>query len=433
MIKFRVQDELGNQDPLVVSARAMAQLLNRPIDSKTWRKTYRDVFAELCEVEYEKNNSDFFYEALTKFQNSVRDTDDNTPLENLNWYSDLVTTVRVSGSGTAKAFDISELPIGEWVSRGIAEPELIKVQRSGRVALPADQVLFAVGAGAEYGPSHEWIEIGGSFAAVMRPNFAKWSELIRFTRESGGTLLVPVLSSKLVDCGENFLDDDEVLAELAGLDAVSDLMAVSGWLRSVSEGYSHVTLGLWGYAPGPKHLILQACMDAIADIAMQHLSQSQLTLSWLGTPTDSVMLNDNGRNTVVNAAVDMQGPNYLWAKRSQRWRAEFAHHQGYRTAYLVLPPAYTDSVLRYNWLRIAYAGAETVGIFPFKLALARKTALGLLVWKLNQPLPSGQRFEVADLAVSGGLWSLGPNPAQVWKWSVLVGLFKPWWRIKPGQ
>jgi hypothetical protein len=433
MSKYRVQGESGSQNPLDVSAQVISQLIDRPIDSKTWRKNYRQVFAELSELEYNKNSSDFFYEALTKLQNSIRDSDDNTPLENLNWYADLVTTVRIEGNGKAKLFDFSELPIGEWISKGIAEPELIKVQQSGRVELPADQVLFAVGAGAEYGPGREWIEIGGSFAAVMRPNFSKWSELIRFTRESGGTLLVPVLNSKLVNCGENFLDDDEVLAEMAGLDAVTDLMAVSGWLRSVSAEYSQITLGLWGYAPGPKHLILQACMDALADIAMQHLPQPQLTLSWLGTPTDSVMLNNNGRHTVVNAAVDMQGPNYLWAKRSQRWRAEFAHQQGYRTAYLVLPPAYTESVLQYNWLRIAYAGAETVGIFPFKIALARKTALALLLWKLNQPAPSGQRFEVADLAVSGGLWSLGPDPSRIWKWSVVVGLFKPWWRIKPGQ
>jgi hypothetical protein len=128
----------------------------------------------------------------------------------------------------------------------------------------------------------------------------------------------------------------------------------------------------------------------------------------------------------------MQGPNYSWSKRAQRWRAELAHLRGFRTAYLVLPPAYTDSVLRHTWLRIAYAGAPSAGIHPFKLGLARSTAFGLLVWKLWQPQPQGEHFDVSQLAVSGGLWRRNSNAKWGWKKAVLIGLLRPWWHVKPG-
>lgn len=433
MSSYKVVGTSGTTDPTAVIAEAVSELLDRAINPQEMAAAYQKYFRDLTQLEFESGDVEFFTKALSKLQRSIVDESGEQLNAAINWNADLVTTVRISGAAAPESFDLAELPISKWVKTGIAEPDLLSLPSNKTLAIPANQVLFAVGAGAEYGPVKDWLALGGNFAAVMRPGFSRWKSMIEMARESGGTLLVPVLNAKLVNCGPNFLDDDDVLADLAGLDAVADLEAVSGWLREIASQYAHTTLGLWGYAPGPKHLVLQAAMDAIAETATTNLSPAELTLNWLGTPTDSVIINADSSPSLVDASVSMQGPNYLWAKRSQRLRAELAHRQGFRTAYLVLPPAYTNSVLSYKVLRIAYAGASAIGIHPFTLGLARRTALGLLLWVLHQPQPTGEAFRATRYAVTGGLWRLGSNPGWRWKWAVVFGLFRPWWLVKPGQ
>lgn len=431
MINYKVVAANGDANAELASAMAISRLLNQDFTRVEWRKSYQQAFVELAKVEANVRSVDFFERALQDFQTAVVDGAQLHPADYINFAAREVVTVRISGSAHPEYFNLQSLPIADWVATGVAEPAVAAVADFHEVQLPPNQLLFAMAAGAEYAPVEHWLAAGGALAAVMRPNPAKWQQLIATARNSAGTLLVPVLRTRLADCDSNYLYDDEALAELAGLDIVQDLTEISGWFAELADEFAHTTLGLWGYAPGPKHIILQAAMDALAAAAMQALPPAKLTLNWLGTPTDSFVLPDSAE--VIDASVQMQGPNYSWSKRAQRWRAELAHLKGYRTAYLVLPPAFTDSVLRHKWLRVAYAGAPAVGIYPFKLGLARATAFALLGWKLWQPLPSGEVFDVSQLAVSGGLWRRKSNPKRGWKLAVLIGLFRPWWRIKPGQ
>ena len=64
---------------------------------------------------------------------------------------------------------------------------------------------------------------------------------------------------------------------------------------------------------------------------------------------------------IADAIVSQQGPNYLLAKRIQRWRATSARSEGATVSLTVAPPTRTRSVVKNRALAAAYAGAHRFG------------------------------------------------------------------------
>ncbi|MFM8926768.1 MAG: hypothetical protein ACKOFA_01010, partial [Rhodoluna sp.] len=119
----------------------------------------------------------------------------------------------------------------------------------------------------------------------------------------------------------------------------------------------------------------------------------------------------------------MQGPSYALAKRVQRWSAYQQVFADRQVAYLVSPPAKTDSVLNFRILRATYAGCKSFGLEPFEVKEAVDLSATLLLNILQHPRRWTPMASYLDLAVHGGLWRLIYSPKSVWRASTLRGIF----------
>ena len=81
-----------------------------------------------------------------------------------------------------------------------------------------------------------------------------------------------------------------------------------------------------------------------------------------------------------------QGPNYLLAKRLQRWRATSARAQGATVSFKIAPPTRTRSVVKNRGLAAAYAGAHRFGVEVFDPGTANTLMAALLVHDLRRRL-----------------------------------------------
>jgi hypothetical protein len=356
-----------------------------------------------------------------------------------------------------------------WVAEHLAEPGLIEAFRfldeNRNLPIEAD-LLFAVAGAAEFAPTEDWLRWGGRVAVVARPNSQNWSRLITKARNSAGTLLVPVLKSR-VSKPVAELNDAE-LAEAAGLDIVEDYREITSWLGSLTKEVSQrIVLGLYAYAPKTEHIKVQGVQELLASIAMQKLEPTQLALSWLATPTDSApapaaiaeqseqrfmnrpparIIRDSllgifdaarpvrpkyftstagEKLALINASVQQQGPSYSFSKRTQRYRAYLAHYAGYLVSYAIAPPARTDSVLRHKILRASYRGAPLFGVKPFEVATAKAAMAAILLRDLHDPKALHDKSTTylphTFAAIHGGLWRLAYRPSSVWLAATIIG------------
>ena len=81
---------------------------------------------------------------------------------------------------------------------------------------------------------------------------------------------------------------------------------------------------------------------------------------------------------INDSIVAQQGPNYLLAKRIQRWRATLARAEGASVSLAVAPPTRTQSVIKNRALAAAYAGSHRFGIEVFEPETARTLMACLL-------------------------------------------------------
>ena len=77
--------------------------------------------------------------------------------------------------------------------------------------------------------------------------------------------------------------------------------------------------------------------------------------------------------------VPQQGPNYLLAKRIQRWRALAARADSVPVSLNLAPATRTKSVVKNRALAAAYAGAGRFGIEVFEPATSTALMAALLV------------------------------------------------------
>ena len=92
-----------------------------------------------------------------------------------------------------------------------------------------------------------------------------------------------------------------------------------------------------------------------------------------------------GEDPGINDSVVLQqGPNYLLAKRIQRWRATSARAQGATVSFKIAPPTRTRSVVKNRALAAAYAGAHRFGVEVFDPGTANTLMAALLVHDLSR-------------------------------------------------
>jgi hypothetical protein len=289
--------------------------------------------------------------------------------------------------------------------------------------------------------------------------------LIETARASAGTLILPVLSSRV--SGQN-LDqlDDFALAELAGLDLEADTTAIAAWLLEQAAALGDKRFNLLGtiYAPGKRQILASAAQDAVIQAVLAKLGPQRATVGWLATPLDSVLLPTQfadelassyaarsfgtrlrdtlwqlfgglkpakyepcaeGALLVADFSAQRQGSSYLLAKRIERWRAAVASAEGFQVWYQVTPAAITHSTVGYKVVRAAYRGARRLGVTPFEPWMLRDLLCAMLIGHLGGEQTSGID---ATKAIHGGIWRMPYDPHTVWKTAALMGwmeLLKP--------
>ena len=131
-----------------------------------------------------------------------------------------------------------------------------------------------------------------------------------------------------------------------------------------------------------------------------------------------------GEDPGINDSVVLQqGPNYLLAKRLQRWRATSARAQGATVSFKIAPPTRTRSVVKNRALAAAYAGAHRFGVEVFDPGTANTLMAALLVHDLAVGSPR-QEFPWQDeayAAAHGGLWRAAYDPRSALGLAALLG------------
>lgn len=357
--------------------------------------------------------------------------------------------------------------LSRWTENGIAEPSFETAVRNvldHEEWLDLDGVhVVLLGAGAELGPLQQLLDWGADVWAVDLPRPAVWERLITTALDSAGTLHVPVP----LDVPLPEPDDVAGLAKIAGADLIADAPRVRRWLDSIDEPF---ILANYCYADGALNVRLSMACDAIAADLLQH--RDDVMMAYLATPTDAFavpaaamaearrrweenrvarvtrrplklanLFQPNYRHTVRNddgdevgiadCIVPQQGPNYLLAKRLQRFRAVVARAGGARVSLNVAPATRTVSVVKNKALAAAYAGAGQFGIEVFDPATTNTAMAALMIRDLRDPTsmadpgnPLANPMDLfADAANHGGLWRVAYDPRSVLGVAAVVGMF----------
>ena len=381
-----------------------------------------------------------------------------------------VSVVEVPGTGAAEtvlavpyrgerlAGDALLRRLEAWVSGGVIEPSCAEALRTVAahpdwLALPGRTVV-ALGAGAEVGPLPVLLGWGARVIGVDLPRPDIWARVLEVARRSAGTLLVPVPGRS--PGGEDLAQED--LARAAGLDLVADVPAVADWLAAAD---GPLVLGNYVYADGGDNVRLSAAVDALTVRLLA--ARGDLALAGLATPTDVFAVPGDavaqsarafaGRSLVAKAAawplhamsggrllhpayrpgadpgvcdsqVPQQGPNYVLAKRVQRWRATVARDSGVTVSMNVAPPTRTRSVLKNRVLAAAYSGAPRFGVEVFEPATTKTLMAALLVHDLHTgggPAQAHPWEDEARGAAHGGLWRIAYTPRSALGLAVMLG------------
>jgi hypothetical protein len=220
--------ELGRA-VLAEAVRSQNAVLASKIQNQSeWRKKYQGLFAQVAKAEFANKHSalDIATAGLTEFERRIV-TESGEPLIDVvkaGWRNgkDLVATVVITGSGVLEVPKVDDQELEGLVANHSAEAGIIPAIKSVKDIQQSQikqDLLIALAGGAEYSPTRLWLDWGGDVAIVARARVELWRELISRARSGAGTLLVPVLQSKLagIDTGS---PSDEQLASLAGLDLV---------------------------------------------------------------------------------------------------------------------------------------------------------------------------------------------------------------------
>ncbi len=374
--------------------------------------------------------------------------------------ADLLSTEPLGGGGAAETAltipyrgarlggDELRRQLDTWVSDGVVEPSL-------REAVGAvldhpewlrleDRTVVVLGAAAEMGPLRSLLRWGATVAAVDLPRPDLWARLLGDTRNLAGRLLVPATPGT------------SEVTQRAGVDLVHDLPTATGWVCGLPGS---LVIGNYVYADGATNVRVSTAVDALTETARS--ARPDTAMSFLATPTDvfavpgeaveaSVQAYAERRTSKVlrgplrtlsggrllrrnyvpgedpginDSVVLQQGPNYLLAKRLQRWRATSARSLGATVSFKIAPPTRTRSVLKNRALAAAYAGAHRFGVEVFDPGTANTLMAALLVHDLaaGSPRQEAPWQDEAYAAAHGGLWRAAYDPRSALGLAALLG------------
>ncbi len=359
------------------------------------------------------------------------------------------TSLSIPYRGGRLAGDDLRRQLAAWVAAGVMEPSaeqaVCRVLDHPEWLDLAGRTIVVLGAAAEMGPLRSLLRWGADLAAVDLPRPAVWQRVLEEARHGAGRVHVPVLLGHRGD-----------LAEHAGADLVQELPRVAAWVAGLP---GDLVLGNYVYADGGTNVRVAMAVDALGE----HLAQQrEVALAFLATPTDVFAVPGDAvaasvdsyahrrtskvlrvplrtlsggrllrRNYVPgedpgvhDAVVVQQGPNYLLAKRLQRWRATTARAAGQAVSFHVAPPTRTRSVLKNRALAAAYGGAHRFGIEVFEPGTTNSLMAALLVHDLNHPAPKNPMSwqDEAYAAVHGGLWRGPYDPRSALGLAALLGI-----------
>lgn len=297
------------------------------------------------------------------------------------------------------------------------------------------------------GPLRSLLRWGADVAAVDLPRKDLWARLFADTRALAGSITIPVRAR------------DGDLASRAGGDLIHDLGAVARWVGSI-EG--PLVLGNYVYADGGTNVRVSTAVDSLGQQVIADRGVDEVALAVLATPTDifavpgravaaSVdsythrrtskilrvplrtlsggrLLRRNylpGQDPGINDSVVLQqGPNYLLAKRLQRWRATTHRAEGGVVSFKVAPPTRTRSVIKNRALAAAYAGAHRFGVEVFEPGTASTLMAALLIHDLRTGSPARPHpwQDEAFAAAHGGLWTAAYDPRSALGLAALLGV-----------
>jgi hypothetical protein len=344
---------------------------------------------------------------------------------------------RLRGDALARRLDA-------WTSAGVVEPTCADAVRAVAahpewLRLPG-RTVAVLGAGAEIGPLPVLLGWGARVAGVDLPHPPLWDRVLRTARDSGGTLLVPAAA--------------DAPPERGGLDLVRDVPAAADWLAGID---GPLVLGNYVYAGGAANVAVSAAVDALT-VRLQ-AARGDVALAFLATPTDVFAVSaaavtqsarayasrspgaklagqlSGGRLLqpayppgadpgICDSLVAQQGPNYVLAKRLQRWRATLARDGGATVSLNVAPPTRTRSVVQNRVLAAAYAGAHRFGVEVFEPATCQVLMAALLVHDLHTgggPAHDHPWQDEAHQAATGGLWRIAYAPRSALTLAALLG------------
>ena len=367
--------------------------------------------------------------------------------------------------------------IDSWVDRGIAEPsfaEAINLVLDNPDWLDLRDIDIALlGAGAEMAPTRSLLRWGARVHAIDLPRPAIWEHLTAITRSTAGTLRIPIAldsdgNPPFVVGGDVHPDDDATIWASAGADLLTQAPEVRTWLAEIDQPF---VLGTYAYADGANHVLLSMASDAITTSLTAE--RSDITLAFLATPTDvfvvpiecvedsrrrwanrgiggllqaplrianqfepnypTTFTTASGQRIGLNdSIIPQQGPNYILAKRIQRWRALVARADGIPVSLNLAPATRTRSVVRNRALAAAYAGADKFGVEVFDPSTSTTLMAAMLVHDLRNPAssanPATELTNPMDLFVRGanhgGLWRAAYAPRSVLGIAALLGMFE---------
>jgi hypothetical protein len=358
------------------------------------------------------------------------------------------TALTIPYHGRRLAGDDLRRRLDAWVDDGVVEPTLRDavgaVMDNPEWLRLEGRTVVVLGAAAEMGPLRSLLRWGATVAAVDLARTDLWTRLLEDARGSAGRVLVPAAPGS------------SPLADRAGVDLVHDLPTATGWVCGL-EG--SLVLGNYVYADGATNVRVSTAVDAMTRIV--RLARPDTALSFLATPTDVFavpgevvdaatrayaerrtskvlrvplrtlsggrLLRRNyvpGEDPGINDSVVLQqGPNYLLAKRIQRWRATSARAQGATVSFKIAPPTRTRSVVKNRALAAAYAGAHPVGVEGFEPGTANTLMAALLVHDLVAGSPAQEHpwQDEAYAAAHGGLWRAAYDPRSALGLAALLG------------
>lgn len=352
--------------------------------------------------------------------------------------------------GSRLAGDDLRRRVDLWVEGGVVEPtvrDAVEQVLHTRGSLdPHGRTFVVLGAGAEMGPLRALLRWGATVAAVDLPRPDIWRRLVDEAQDSPGRLLVPARPG------------EEPLEQRAGVNLIEEVGRAADWVADLP---GPIVIGNYVYADGATNVRVSAAVDLLTQRVRGQRPTDDVALAFLATPTDvfavpgeavaaSVrnyaerrtskllrvplrtltggrLLQRNyrpGEDPGINDSVVLQqGPNYLLAKRLQRWRAATARAEGTLVSFKVAPPTRTRSVVKNRALAAAYAGAHRFGIEVFEPGTSNTLMAALLMHDLSTGSPTrGHPWQdEAYAAVHGGLWRAAYDPRSALGLAAILG------------